>query len=227
MIVSCSRLWPGEGVDPRNHWGALAGKLGFTKLDRPLLICLRGAELGATLTHNTIARVEYMDTGVLLYPDALTGAEPFVFRMASYPYQARSRASDDGDGDGDGDVATILPGHYVLTRAKTGDDPVWTMSTLDGKARIPCSRDLNHDGRIDVNEAARPFTASAILLHKGLKDGRSSIGCQTAMKESLHVIERAGKELDYVLVLANDAVALMSESDDGESEPPPPPEGVA
>ncbi len=227
MIVSCTNLWPADGVEPRNHWGTLAGKLGFIKLERPLLIALRGASLGAELTHMTISRVDYFDTGILLYPDALTDAAPFVFRMSTYPYQARSKASDDGDGDGDGDVATILPGHYVLTYAKGGDDPVWTMGTSDGKARIPCSRDLNHDGRIDVNEAAKPFTASAILLHKGAADGRSSIGCQTAPLETLRVIERAGKTIDYRLVLATDAVELMRADDSGESEPPPPPENVA
>lgn len=223
MIVPASHVWPAEGVEPRNHWGALAGKLsplGLSRLDRPLLIGIRGLTLYAAETHEVVARTGYYDTGVLLYPDATTSAAPFVFQFATYPYQNRSRASDDGDGDGVGDVATIRPGHYVLTLARTGSDPVWTMSTLDGRVRIPCARDLNQDGRIDAIEGARDFTASAILLHKGAADGRSSIGCQTAPLDVLSVIARAGKVLDYRLVLGSTVARLLDDS--GESEPPPP-----
>jgi hypothetical protein len=208
-VVDCAHIWPAKGVEPRNHWGTLAGLLGFTKLERGLIIAVRGATVNALKTHETFARVGYFDTGILLFPDALTAREPFVFPLATYPYQMRSRSSDDGDGDGDGDVATILPGHYVLSRARTGSDPIWTMSTLDGKVRVPCSRDLNHNGRIDRSEAERLFTASAILLHKGASDGRSSIGCQTAHLGSLNRIIPAGQVLDYCLVLGADVASLM------------------
>lgn len=208
-MTDCRALWPAPNAEPRIHWGYLAGKLGHFPLHRPLIIALRGATFGDAETHQVVSRVGYFDTGILLYPDAVTNAAPFVFPMATYPYQTRSRASDDGDGDGDGDVATIKPGHYVLTRARTGSDPVWTMATTIGGARIPCSRDLNHNGRIDENEIEREFTASAILLHKGAADGRSSIGCQTAALATLDVISRAGTVLDYRLILGADAAKLM------------------
>jgi hypothetical protein len=218
MRVNATRLWCPEGTAPVNHWGHLVGKVwpGLLPppLNEPILLALRGVRMGASETHEVVSKPDYDDTGALLVP----GAEPFVFPMATHPFQARSSASDDGDGDGDGDVATILPGLYVLTLARTGTDPIWTMATNDGKARIPCSRDLNHDGKISAVEAAQLFTASAILLHKGADGGRSSIGCQTASLPVLNVIARAGKVLKYRLVLATDAIAALEE---GESQPPP------
>jgi hypothetical protein len=219
LVVDCAHIWPAKGVEPRNHWGMLAGLLGFTKLERALIIGVRGASVNAPKTHGSFARVGYFDTGILLWPDAVTAREPFVFPLATYPYQTRSSSSDDGDGDGDGDVATILPGHYVLSRARTGSDPIWTMATLEGGARIPCSRDMNHNGRIDPSEAARVFTASAILLHKGASNGRSSIGCQTGHLGSLQRIIPAGTTLDYRLVLGADVASLMPKAE--------PPKGVA
>jgi hypothetical protein len=221
MKVNATRLWPASGIDPLNHWGNLLGKIWPGILppptEEPVLLAIRGVRVGADETHEVISRPDYDDTGVLLVP----GSAPFVFPLATHPYQTRSAASDDGDGDGDGDVATILPGLYVLTLARTGTDPIWTMATIDGKARIPCSRDLNHDGRISASEAAKPFTASAILLHKGATDGRSSIGCQTAKLDVLKVIARAGKTLKYRLVLASEALAELDESE------APPPEDIA
>lgn len=214
-MTDCSHLWPSPGVDPLNHWGTLAGKLQRESLTRPLIIALRGLTLGENESHDVVSRPGYHDTGVLLVPGPLTSG-PFVFRLSTVPYQTHSRASDDGDGDGDGDVATIRPGWYVLTRARTGSDPIWTMATIDGRARIPCSRDLNNNGRIDGNEAERDFTASAILLHKGADGGRSSIGCATAPLESLQVIAKAGPVIDYRLVLASEAARLMAPAGDSD-----------
>jgi hypothetical protein len=217
MIVSARRLWCPEGTAPVNHWGFLLGRLwrlGSPPTDAPVLLALRGVRMNAAETHAVVSRPDYDDTGVLLVP----GAEPFVFPMATHPFQTRSSAADDGDGDGDGDVATILPGLYVLTLARTGKDPVWTMATVDGRARIPCSRDLNHDGRISRDESECDFTASAILLHKGADGGRSSIGCQTASLSTLGVIARAGKRLWYRLALATEAIDAL---DDGDSDAPP------
>lgn len=199
-MTDASTLWCPPSVAPVNWYAAILGKLtGGTSF--PCILAIRGVKLFASETHETISNSELDDTGILF----VSGSDPFLFPLATHPYQARSRAADDGDGDGDGDVATILPGSYLLTLARTGSDPVWVMSE-NGRARVRCSRDLNHNGRIDKDEAARPFTASAILLHKGAADGRSSIGCQTARLETLQVIARAGKSLPYRLVTAAEAI---------------------
>lgn len=216
--MRATSLWCPEGTDPVNHWGNLLGKVWPGLLpppvNEPVILALRGVRMNADETHEVVSKPDYDDTGVLYVP----GSAPFVFPMATHPYQTHSKASDDGDGDGVGDVAIILPGLYVLTLARTGSDPIWTMATSDGRARIPCSRDLNHDGKISAVEAAKAFTASAILLHKGAPDGRSSIGCQTAALDTLQVIARAGKVLKYRLVLATEAIAAL---ESGESQPPP------
>jgi len=226
VTLDARPLWPGIGVEPVNHWGFLLGKLwGFAPTDRPVLLALRGVSVSAEETHEVVARPAYDDTGVLLVP----GSEPFVFRLSTHPYQLRSTLSDDADGDGDGDVAIIRPGLYVLTLALTKPHPLWTMATFDGKARIPCARDLNHDGRISETEDAKALTASAILLHTGYDapagaEHRSSIGCQTAPLDVLQVIARAGKTIPYRLALASEALAALTDEDSGAHIPP---EGIA
>jgi hypothetical protein len=211
-VTDASRLWCPDGTAPVNHWGAVVGRLwgGLQgpPLDQPILVGIRGVALFADATHEVVAKPAYDDTGILLVP----GSEPFLFPMATHPYQRESRAAQDGDGDGRPDVATIRPGLYRLTLALSKPFPIWTMATLAGSDRIPCVRDLNHDGKIDWREEEKQLTATAILLHVGYdapreSEHRSSIGCQTASLRSLEVIARAGKQLQYRLVTADDAIA--------------------
>lgn len=209
MTLDARPLWPKPGTFPINHWGMVCGRvwgLSGPPLDQPILLAIRGVSLFAEETHEVIAKPAYDDTGVLMIP----GSEPFLFPMATHPYQLNSKLATDGDGDGVPDVATIRPGTYQLTLAITKPFPIWTMATLSGSNSIPCVRDLNHDGKIDWEEA-KQLRATAILLHVGHdapvgSEHRSSIGCQTASLRSLEVIARAGKTLDYRLVLAADAI---------------------
>lgn len=182
------------------------------------MIALRGVALGADETHEVVARPAYDDTGILLVP----GVSPFVFPMSTHPFQTHSKLSTDADGDGLGDVATIRPGLYVARLALRKPFPIWTVETADGRTRIPCTRDLNHDGRTSEDEASRQLTATAILIHTGYdapkeSEHRSSIGCQTASLRSLQTLAAAGPVIDYHLVLAEEALRLLG---DGESEPP-------
>jgi hypothetical protein len=187
--------------------GKLWGGLLPPPTDKPCILAIRGVALFAEETHEVIAAPKYDDTGCLFVP----GHEPFLFPMATHPYQKDSRAAQDGDGDGRPDVATIRPGLYRLTLAISKPFPVWTMATLAGSDRIPCVRDLNHDGRIDAVVAELDLRATAILLHVGHdapagSDHRSSIGCQTASLRSLEVIARAGRTIQFRLVTAADAI---------------------
>lgn len=226
MRISASRLKCPDGIDPRLHWGFIAGKLDrlVSGITRPRIICFRGWKLDDDETHDVVSEPTYRDTGLLLYPDALTNAAPFVFPMSSYAYQRDSKLSPDADGDGRGDVATIKPGHYVLRLALTRPHPIWTLETVGGSTRIPCGRDTNHDGKIQPGEWDKGPAATAVLLHTGWDAPadaahRSSIACQCASLSTLRVIERAGPVLDYQLINAWDAIALLEA---GESEPPPP-----
>src|SRR5688572_22503993 len=104
MKVDCSKLWPAAGVEPINHWGELAGKLGASaNLKRPFLIGLRGVAMGATETHQPVHAPAYDDTFVLLVP----GEQPVIFAGATHAYQKFSKLAPDNDGDGLGDVGSI------------------------------------------------------------------------------------------------------------------------
>ena len=204
-------IWCPEGTRPVNHYGAILGRLWGGLLppptDKPCILAIRGVSLFAEETHEVVARPAYDDAGILFVPDS----EPFLFPMATHPFQKDSRSATDGDGDGRPDVATIRPGLYRLTLAISKPFPVWTMATLAGSDRIPCVRDLNHDGRIDSREAEYDLRATAILLHVGHdapagSDHRSSIGCQTASLRTLEVLARAGRQLQYRLVTADEAI---------------------
>lgn len=214
-MTSALPLWCPPGTHPVNHYGAILGKLWPGILapptDKPCVLAIRGVALLAEQTHEVVSKPAYDDTGILFVP----GSEPWLFPMATHPYQRDSRAATDGDGDGRPDVATIRPGLYRLTLAITSPFPIWTFATMDGNSGIPCVRDLNHDGKNDWREEQKKLTATAILLHVGYdapKESahRSSIGCQTASLRSLEVIARAGSPLLYMLATAEDAIQAAS-----------------
>lgn len=210
-MTSALPLWCPPGTHPVNHYSAVLGRIWGGLLppptDKPCILAIRGVALFAEETHEVVSKPAYDDTGILFIP----GSEPFLFPMATHPYQTNSRAATDGNGDGVPDVATVRTGLYKLTLALTKPYPVWTFATLSGSASIPCARDLNHDGRIDAREYERQLTATAILLHCGYdapagSDHRSSIGCATASLRTLEVIARAGRQILYRLVDADVAI---------------------
>lgn len=204
-------LWCPEGVAPVNHYAAILGRLwgGLLPppLEKPCLLAIRGVALFADEDHEVVAKPAYDDTGCLFVP----GSAPFLFPMSTHPFQTHSRAAQDGDGDGVPDVATIRPGLYRLTLAISKPFPVWTFATMAGSVNIPCVRDLNHSGKIERHEEEKQLTATAILLHVGYdapkeSEHRSSIGCATASLRSLEVIARAGRQIQYRLVTAAEAI---------------------
>lgn len=221
-MTSCSKLWPestpGNSTD---HWGWLAGKLGaVAPLTRPFLIGIRGAAPLAPETHETIARPAYDDSFVLLEADGKL--PPYLFAGATHAYQLDSGLSPDVDGDKRGDVGTILPGRYLLTLAADKPYPIFVLTTPDGSGNIPAVRDTNHDGRYSPEEYARQSVATAVLLHSGWdapadSAHRSSIACQTCNVSNLRLLavetKRAGrKTMDYVLITADDALAILADS---------------
>jgi hypothetical protein len=221
--LNCEKLWPAPGILPDLHWGYLAGKLGADpKLLRPFLIGLRGLELGQNESHETVAKPAYDDAAILLAHET----EPFVFKFATHAYQLDSKLSPDVDGDGRGDVATIRPGAYVLTLATENPYPIFVLTTPSGSGNIPAFRDTNHDGHYSAEELARPSIATAVLLHSGWdapadSAHRSSIACQTCSVTNLRFIAKVtrkyGKALDYRLINATDAIALMADFDPSTS----------
>lgn len=211
-------LWCPDGVADRLWYGWLAGQLGADDaLDRPFLICARGVKLGAIATHENIASPGYNDTGILLY----RGGQQ-LFPMSSVPYQTNSRESPDVNGDGVGDVGCIKPGRYVLTDKGIQPYPVFVLTNPDGTDKIPCARDLRHDGKLD-HEGPPIYTATAVLMHTGIDGAQlvppsqhtSSIACQCSSLKWLQLLrERAqatgGGVIDYVLVNALDLITIAS-----------------
>jgi hypothetical protein len=239
MIVPCARLWPDKADRTlgQNHWSLLAGKLGASfdpVLPRPFLIGLRGAELGADETHPMRHRPAYDDTAVLL----IRGFLPYIYPYSSHAYQLDSKLSPDVDGDGRGDVGSVRPGRYVLRRALLKPHPIFTVETTSGSSRIPVHRDTGkHDGVISPEEAKASEErrkgnqvdqggdyATAVLWHTGYDAPanaahRSSIACATSSLKWLEIMAEH-PVIDYALINAWDALALLPD-DSGESEPPP------
>jgi len=206
------------------HWGFIAGKLGAKvapALPRPFLIGIRGVSCApslATETHEVVARPAYDDTFVLLVPSALP---PYVFAGATHPYQRDSKLSPDVDGDGRGDVDCIMPGFFELTLALEKPYPVFTLTLPGGSSLIPAFRDTNHDGRYSAAELSKMSFATAVLFHTGFdapanSEHRSSIACQTCNVIDLGLMAthaRAhGRQIDYVVVNAEDAIKLAEQS---------------
>lgn len=207
------RLWPPTEAPGFvwAHWVVIAERLGVEfPLHRGVLLCLRGARLRAAESHPMRSVAEYDDTGVLM-----TNAEIEVFPMSSHAYQVNSRLSPDVDGDGRGDVGTIVPGRYLLRDLRAGKYPIFHLTTTGGYGAIPCYRDTNHDGVIEHGELTKQYTATSILVHGGLDDPPDSphhysIGCQCVPLAARQLMVGAARDdlLDYVLVKAEDAVAL-------------------
>lgn len=210
-------IWQPDYVDQRLWWSWLAGKLGCDPaLTRPFLFCIRGVSPLALATHENVARPGYNDTGVLVF----RGGE-VVFPMSSVPYQTNSKASPDVNGDGVGDVGCIKPGLYRLEDRGSQPYPIFVVALPDGSEKIPCSRDLKHDGRID-HEGPEIYAATAVLVHTGL-DGlqlsppsahTSSIACQTANVKWLRLMRekmaaQGSGVADYRLVDADAVVEIM------------------
>lgn len=225
-MTNVSRLWPAPGIEPVNHWGELAGKLGVVRppayiLERPLLICLRGVRPFDEATHPMRSVAAYDDTGVFLHYD---GA-PMVFPMSSHAYQVNSKLSPDVDADGLGDVGTIVPGRYVLKDLHDGKYPTFHVLAADMADRIPCWRDTDHDGIISHDERQRVYSATAILIHGGIDDPPDSphhysIGCQCVpLVWRRKLVQHAkGGFIDYILIDAEKAAELV--------DAPSGPEGV-
>jgi hypothetical protein len=121
-----------------------------------------------------------------------------------------------------GDVGSIMPGRYLMRR-KSSEVPIFALFTSAGDERIPCARDLNHNGALEriEQELARTIKqglqvapgigmfALNVLFHPGYETrvpGQtktfSSIGCQTAPLEALQRLAAAGAEIPYVLAEA-------------------------
>jgi hypothetical protein len=204
-VTDIRRLWPPPGIDSRNHWGFVAGRLGYgPTLARGLVIGIRGARNWAPESHSLRSNPEYDDSFVLLHQNG--AIPPALFPGSTHAFQRNSKASPDVNGDGVGDVGTIKPGRFVM-HLRTGKYPLFEVTLPDGSKRLPCFRDLDHDG---VAEGDAGYTADSILFHLGLdapadSDHRSSIGCQTASLPWLELMAAEAKsagQLDYVLATA-------------------------
>jgi hypothetical protein len=224
-LTHCDALWPkvGSAEEQVAHFASLCVAGGFRGgVNRPTLLALRGVWLGGRCIHPVWHAPLYDDAFILLSD----GDAPFVFRGATHPYQVDSRASADLDRDGRKDVGMVRPGCYVL-EIMGNDPPIFKILTTEGRAEIPVYRDTNHDARIDEAEKRASVAATRgeqvapgvgafgtqILLHPGYDATQSpkgapfsSIGCQTAPRDALERVLRAGRTIDYVLV---DAIDLM------------------
>ena len=114
-----------------------------------------------------------------------------------------------------------MPGRYRLER-KASEVPLFALLTPDGDARIPCARDLNHNGALEriEQELARTIKqglqvapgigmfALNVLFHPGYETRMpgetrtfSSIGCQTAPLAAMSA-SRPRRGIVYVLAEA-------------------------
>lgn len=230
--MDCSILWSGlhgktitEEAALQMKWGALSGRLGAVP-SSPFLLGIRGVALGAKESSKTRSKVAYDDTFCFYYP----AGGIYLFAGSTHAFQLFSKQSPDVNGDGVGDVATIMPGHYVMTWKM--DDaagcPIFEISNPDGAKLIDCLRDVDHDG---VAEAG-PHKASAILFHTGPFGSppnaahKYSIGCQTTGKAPLVEMRDHAHVFPYVLVTAQTAVEIAQQLPSFVDTEPSPPEFV-
>ena len=233
-IVDCAALWPENAIARELLWPHIAGKLGFSApLQRPVLICVRGAAPGEAQSHEMVARPRYDDTFALLP----VGKPPTVFAGASHSYQVDSAISPDVNHDGRPDVGSIRPGRYVLTDSKSEPYPIFYVRNQDGTDRIACFRDTDHDGKISEAEEAAAIAArggpqeddrgmysTAVLVHSGWdappdSPHRSSISCLTMNVKHLAELREAARPyggiVDCPLIEVSEVVELIADFDPG------------
>jgi hypothetical protein len=208
--MDTTKLWCPPSVDPDNWWGDLLGQLSG-KLNDSMsnLIGIRGVCPWANESHGSISKVAYDDSFILL----MRGKPPSLFNGSSHAYQLFSKLSPDVNGDGIGDVGTIIPGSYLLTYC--GDKyPVFELTMPDGNKKIPCYRDLKHDGNPSKDHI---YEATDVLAHTGFDappdaTHRSSIACQTFSLEYLQLMEKAGHKINYYLITVEKAIELLEDT---------------
>lgn len=183
---------------------ALGGRVDTTPGERTV-VGLRGIDPDGQV-HGEAKRVfrSYTDTYVVLWIDDKGKPRVEHFHGSTTPGQDKTRydGTPDADKDGTKDIAHLAPG-VMKYKSRTYKG----LSAFGNGKRVPCYRDTNHDGRIDVTEkrasAERGDTASGILFHRGTKTRPSSVGCQTMKPEVFDAFERAlggDKAWTYVLV---------------------------
>lgn len=213
--MNCAALWPPATDGMGNEWGhwvVLCERVGASfPLKRGFLLMIRGVEVFAAQSHETIIAPKYNDSFVLLHADGTT--PPLVFPGSTHAYQLNSKASPDVNHDGVGDVGTIKPGRYVA-HARAGKYPCFEVTMPDGSPKLPCYRDLTHTGKLEEGD----FTADSILIHWGFdapkdSDHSSSIGCLTTSGVWLRRLDAEARahggaidlvlgDVDYVLKAA-------------------------
>eukprot|EP00944_MAST-04C_sp_MAST-4C-sp1_P016125 g16125.t1 len=94
------------------------------------------------------------------------------------------------DGDGSYELARLPPGPYIY-KAKYRPSCKKKRSVVEGSARgitvagcfamkshrVKTFRDLNHDGKIDLKEMEKKYTATGILLHSGYQSQENYDKC--------------------------------------------------
>jgi hypothetical protein len=225
LTLSTEGLWPAAAADQaarRRHYLKLCGCFERTPSTAvPTLIGLRGVRLFGLKNHVVRSRREYDDSFVLLTLDGAVRE----FRGATHPYQQSSGASPDFNGDGKRDVGMIRPDLYrlkPLAHLHKGHVALHLLQHESGSDKIPAYRDVNQDGWFSPDEISLSETAVSgqqvvpgsgafadeVLFHPG-DPGFSSIGCQTAAGTDVMRLHEVGP-LDYLLVNAVDAIALMT-----------------
>lgn len=140
----------------------------------------------------------YDDTFVVLRPE-----EQSVIELlgSTHAGQAQSPGSPFG-------VAQILPGQY---RAEPCGDwcgmAAWLVTDLGGENLLPCLRDSNGDGFINLEERGEIYLATDILFHNGCHPlVGASVGCQVLPPDLMEeFIAAVGPQngFDYLLLDAD------------------------
>lgn len=147
---------------------------------------------------------KYTDCYVVLWLSSKGKKRVAHFAGSTTPGQARTRyqGTPDVNRDGGKDIAHLSPAIYFYKARKYKGQ-----SAYGNGMRVPCYRDTNHDGHIDLNEkkasAQRGDTADGILFHRGRDNKPSSVGCQTMKPAVFDAFEKAlggQKRFTYVLI---------------------------